>query len=288
MRVTAPTSTADLPLAPEPDAQMDPRLAAWERTMGPVIILAALVPIVVAFAPRTHDDPFVFINIGSWLIFLVDLLVHLRLQRGYLRTGLGRFDLVIVVLTFPWYLIPGFGNAAVLGLARLGRILRLVLAGGTTGVLRRLAARVGKAGLYSLGLIIVCSEVVYRVEPPSSGFRTQVDAIWWGFVTFTTVGYGDLVPETRQGRFVSVILMIGGVALIGLLAGSLAEFLTENDAAQDDDDDDDDDDDGDADGDEAELEADVASPVEQAMLDELRALRAEVADLRSVVSPPSS
>lgn len=263
--------------------ELDPRLLAWERRMGPVVMLAALVPIVVAFAPRTRNDPFTFVDIASWLIFLADLLVHLKYRPRYLRTGIGQFDLGIVILTFPWYLIPGFGNAAVLGLARLGRILRLVLAGGTTGVLRRFAARIGKAGLYSLGLILVCSEVVYRVEPAGSGFNTQGDAVWWGFVTFTTVGYGDLVPETAPGRTVAVILMIGGVALIGLLAGSLAELLTDSDAA---------DDDELAEGSGAEAGADAvpagASPAEQALLAELRALRTEVAELRAAVVDPSS
>lgn len=208
---------------PEP---LDPWLVAWEARMGPVIVCAALVPIVVAFSAQGSNDPFAFINIVSWLIFLADLIVHIRLQPGYLRTGFGRFDTVIVVLTFPWYLVPGLGNTAVLGLARLGRILRLVLASGSTAMLRRLADRLGKAGLYAAVLILVCSTVVYRVEPPSSGFATFGDALWWGIVTFTTVGYGDLVPVTTEGRFVAVLLMLGGVALIGLLAGSLAELFT--------------------------------------------------------------
>jgi voltage-gated potassium channel len=254
---------------------MDPRLRAWERRMNPVIILAALVPIVVALAPRTKGDPFVVLNMVSWAIFLVDLVVHLRWKPRYLRTGLGQFDLVIVVLTFPWYLIPGLGNAAFLGLARLGRLLRLIWSSGTPRLLMRLVERIGKASLYSLGLILVCSEVVLRVEPPSSGFASQGDAIWWGFVTFTTVGYGDLVPVTGTGRFVSVILMVGGVALIGLLAGSLAEFLADTDQA-----------DAlqasDAEG----LDGVPEGEIDLVLLREVRALRAELAELRAEVARP--
>src|SRR5690606_19877081 len=98
----------------------------------------------------------------------------------------------------------------------------------------RLAARIGRAGLYSVGLILVCSIVVYRVEPASSGFATLGDSVWWGFVTFTTVGYGDLVPVTSTGRIVAVLLMIGGIGLIGVLAGSLAEFWGDTDDDLDD------------------------------------------------------
>jgi voltage-gated potassium channel len=243
--------------------------------MGPVIVCAALVPIVVAFTARDPSDPFLVINIVSWLIFLADLVVHIRWQPGYLRTGFGRFDTVIVILTFPWYLIPGLGNTAVLGLARLGRILRLVLASGSTEMLRRLADRLGKAGLYAVVLIFVCSTVVYRVEPPSSGFVTFGDALWWGIVTFTTVGYGDLVPETPTGRFVAVLLMLGGVALIGLLAGSLAELFTATEAG--------------ADADQTEGRDDPGYAAaegehDEGLLVEVRALRAEITQLREALA----
>jgi voltage-gated potassium channel len=258
--------------ANDPSYDRDPRLVRWERTMTPIIVLAALVPIVVGLAPRTKGDPFVGLNIASWLIFLVDLIVHLKWRPRYLKTGLGQFDLVIVILTFPWYLIPGLQGTAILGLARLGRLLRLILAGGTTKILRRLVERIGKASLYSLGLILVCSEVVYRVEPSSSGFDTQSESIWWGFVTFTTVGYGDLVPETPTGRFVSVVLMVGGVALIGLLAGSLAEFLADNDAERQ------------AAKDEA-AGALTSEDRQVLMLSEVQALRRELAAMRASIAP---
>ena len=281
--VTGPTPTAHQ--APV----KDPRLVSWERRMNPIVLAAAIVPIAVAFTPQAAYDPFVFIDIASWLIFVADLVVHLRLQRGYLRTGLGKFDAVIVALTFPWFLIPGLGGTAVLGLARLGRLLRVIVAGGTTGVLHRLFARLGQAGLYSIVLIVVCSFVVYQVEPASSGYATYGDALWWGFVTFTTVGYGDLVPVTTTGRVMAVILMIGGVALIGVLAGSLAEFLRTGDKA---------------DKEKAagtpptgagagsHDEAAAAAPAGDEVLIEVRALRAEVAELRSALGngpvPPTT
>ena len=266
--VSAVADAASAPLrANDPIYDSDPRLVRWEQRMAPVIVLAALVPIVVALAPKRPGDPYIWINIVSWLIFLADMIVHIMWRPRYLKTGLGQFDVAIVVLTFPWYLIPGLNNTAFLGLARLGRILRLILAGGSTGILHRLVKRIGRASLYSLGLIIVCSEVVYRVEPPSSGFRTQLESIWWGFVTFTTVGYGNLVPETSTGRFVSVVLMVGGVSLIGLLAGSLAEFLADNDAERQ------------AAKDEAAGTL-TSEDREVLMLEEMKALRSELSALR--------
>lgn len=250
------------------ETPLDPRLAAWERRTGPVVMAAALVPIGAALLRPGTDDSFVLIDTASWLVFLVDLIVHLRLRRHYLRSRFGVFDTVVVVLTFPWYLLPGVSStAAILGLARLARLLRLVLVGKSTKVLRRLAARLGRAGIYALVLIAVCAYVVEQVEPPSSGFATYGDALWWATVTFATVGYGDLVPVTSSGRMAGVFLMVGGIALIGLLAGSLAEFFEKAPAPA--------------------TTPDLEPP--DAVATELAALRTEIAALRALLTtdPPA-
>ena len=84
----------------------------------------------------------IFVGIGSWLVFVVDLVVQLRIDRHYLRRRNGKIDLAIVIVTFPIYLIPGVnGGSAVLLLARLGRVVRVLIA---TAGLRRFAQRLGK------------------------------------------------------------------------------------------------------------------------------------------------
>jgi voltage-gated potassium channel len=60
-------------------------------------------------------------------------------------------------------------------------------------------------------------------ESPS--IASLQDALWWSLVTITTVGYGDLSPNTLEGKFVAAILMISGIALFSAGAGIFASWI---------------------------------------------------------------
>jgi voltage-gated potassium channel len=83
------------------------------------------------------------------------------------------------------------------------------------------------------------------------------------------VGYGDYFPVTTSGRFAAVLLMLGGIALIGTLAGSLGSFFSSEDEP-----------------DEAHESDAPAVDRSQELLAEVRELRAEIADLRRAVEHP--
>jgi voltage-gated potassium channel len=75
-------------------------------------------------------------------------------------------------------------------------------------------------------VMVISSLVAYHAEHPTNHeFATVGDAMWWGIVTLTTVGYGDIVPTTTTGRWAGVTIMITGIAVLGTLAGSLASFF---------------------------------------------------------------
>ncbi len=204
-------------------AERKRRLAEWERRTTSWIIVSALLPIATAFGPNEETGVKDAINIVCWLVFVVDLGVHMKLSPGYLRTGRGRFDLAIVLITAPWFLVTG-GNSQFVVLARLARLGRVVMASTRSNKLKHLGNQLGSAALYALSLILACSILVKALDPEES-YPTYGDAIWWGFVTFTTVGYGDFYPVTTGGRFFAIVLMLGGVAFLGTLAGTLSAFF---------------------------------------------------------------
>jgi voltage-gated potassium channel len=209
------------------------KLSDFEHRIYFPLVLSALLPIVSA-ASRSGQDSGVSIavNVVSWLVFVLDLVVHMHYVRRYLRTGVGRFDLVVVILTAPWFLIPGLGGSQILVLTRLARLVRLVLV--TPGA-RRAAARIGRVGVFAIGMLLFCSWMAYVAEHhTNSEFATFGDALWWGIVTLTTVGYGDIVPDTQKGRVAGTLLMLTGIATLGLISGTLASAFrrpTGDDAA---------------------------------------------------------
>ncbi|HUA07540.1 MAG TPA: ion transporter [Solirubrobacteraceae bacterium] len=201
----------------------------WQARWNAPILLAALVPLFVT-SPKTRWVQ-VVVGLGSWIVFLVDLIVQRRIDPGYLRRRNGRIDLGIVLLTFPYYLISGISSgSAILLLARLARVARVFLA---TAGLRRFAARIGKVAVIAGLVVVLGSLAAYQAEhATNSEFATVGDALWWGIVTLTTVGYGDIVPRTTAGRVCGVAIMITGIAVLGVLAGSLASLFNLEPTAQ--------------------------------------------------------
>mgnify|MGYP000093482265 FL=1 len=84
-------------------------------------------------------------------------------------------------------------------------------------------------------LILFSSVLILEVETaPNSNIKTAEDALWWAYVTITTVGYGDLYPVTTEGRIVALVLMTAGVGLFGVFTGYLASWFVEPDKEKED------------------------------------------------------
>lgn len=257
---------------PEPDARAAARasdLERFERWSEPFIILAALIPLLNMFNDAAPTLRASVVDLVCWLVFVVDLVVHVRLKPRYLRSREGIFMVVVVVATFPWGFVVGDNRARLLALLRLAVVARIIAVANRSRLVRRALERLGRPFVFVTAAVFLCSFVVYDAEGGKHGFTTFGDALWWGVVTVTTVGYGDLVPESLAGRITAFVLMIVGVGLLGTVAATLASVFRMQDIQQGG----------------AAPAAPAAPPAasDPAVTEAVRALEAEVARLRGVI-----
>ncbi|GAB6147760.1 potassium channel family protein [Stetteria hydrogenophila] len=130
------------------------------------------------------------------------------------------------LLDWAGLLPPGVARAAMLAAWAAGRAVLAALA--ARGVLRYSSLTLGAdATLVQLALtaglaVVLGAAGLYAVEGGRGGFESFWDALWWAVVTATTVGYGDVVPETPAGRAIAVALMIVGIGSVGLFLSDAA------------------------------------------------------------------
>ena len=197
------------------------RLRTWERatewplTGTAVVFLAAYAWEVLANAQGGAKDAAELVIDAVWVLFGVDYLVRLALASSRSRWFLHHLpDLAVIALP----------------ILRPLRLLRLVT---LVGIMQRSAGTAlrGRITLYTAGsaaLLIFTSALATldaeRHEPGSS-IRSFGQALWWALTTITTIGYGDTVPVSTEGRCIAALLMIGGVALIGVVTATLASWI---------------------------------------------------------------
>jgi voltage-gated potassium channel len=123
---------------------------------------------------------------------------------------------------------------------RLIRILRILRAFRSTKHLvqhifkNRTQGALTSAAVIAVLMVIFSAIAILQVEnDANSNIKTAEDAIWWSYVTITTVGYGDKFPVTTEGRIIAAALMTVGVGLFGTFTAFLASWFVEQTKKED-------------------------------------------------------
>lgn len=209
-----------------------------------LFIIASIVPLTF-----TTDYPvFRTIEIVTVTVFIIDYLLRwitadYRLQKKglsfviYPFTGWAIIDLVSILPGLS-LLGRGFKIFRITRLLRILRLFKLIRYSGKIQAFGRVLYKERGVLLSVLGIsvfyVFLTALIMFNVEPhidPVTGktaFETFFDALYWATVTLTTVGYGDMIPVTNVGRFISMLSSLFGVAIIALPSGIItASYLEE-------------------------------------------------------------
>jgi voltage-gated potassium channel len=232
-------------------------LSRYERVTGPLLAVLGVVFLGVyawpILQPSLSAGWAALLNRTSaaiWVLFIADYVV--RFAKAEHRGSFVRrnwFDLVVLAVPMVRPL------RAVRGLTGL-----LVVARGGSAIGRRDAVLSVIVAMASGGVIASLAMLQAERQNPDANIRTFGDALWWALTTMSTVGYGDRYPTTTEGRLVGAALMLGGVALLGVVTAALASWFVERFGQ--------------------------AQRTEGDLLNAVRQLRAEVAALRCELNDP--
>ena len=172
------------------------------------------------------------LRLAEWIFTLLFTIEYgLRLfcvdqPRRYARSFFGIVDLLAILPSYLSLVIPGSQSLLVIRALRLLRIFRIfklarflresnVLLGALRSGSRKVVVFLGTVLL----LVAILGSAMYIIEGEEHGFDNIPLAMYWAVVTMTTVGYGDLTPQTGLGRLLSTLVMIIGYSIIAIPTG---------------------------------------------------------------------
>ncbi|MDB4605478.1 ion transporter [Flavobacteriaceae bacterium] len=175
---------------------------------------------------------------GITLFFTAEYLarvVSIEKPKKYIFSFYGIIDLLATIPLYLSYILAGSQVLLALRafrLLRIFRILKLVSFLGEASVLKQaLKDSRNKILVFIYVVLILCvimGTFMYLIEDNESGFTSIPRSIYWTIVTLTTVGYGDIAPQTPLGQFVASMIMILGYGIIAVPTGIVTVAINKN------------------------------------------------------------
>ena len=201
-------------------------------------ILFSVAAVLLDSVASIHDSYGSILFRLEWLFTILFTLEYaLRLYsspkpRTYIFSFYGIVDLLSILPTYIAFIFPSAIYLIVIRIMRVLRIFRILKLFRYMGEANLLfsallhARRKIEVFLFSvLTLITIFGAMMFIIEGPENGFTDIPTSVYWAIVTITTVGYGDITPQTPMGQFIAGIAMICGYAIIAVPTGIIGAEL---------------------------------------------------------------
>ena len=200
--------------------EMTPAQKGYDTYSAFPMFLAAILWMLSAFfnwIPSIHaayGTTGLILSVTTWLVFVLDMVIRFILDPRKAHF-LKRNWPLLIALAFP----P----------------LRVLLVASAVVRIKRdrnaLAKMVGLYAVYAIAFVVVFGAAItlsFEIDATGATIRSYGDAVWWGFETVTTVGFGDFTPVTVAGRTVAVMIMFTGAGAVGAVTAAVASRFINN------------------------------------------------------------
>jgi voltage-gated potassium channel len=209
----------------------------WSIAISVVVVLLESV----AGINARYGQLFLRIEWFFTILFTIEYilrLISIRRPMAYALSFYGLVDLLAILPTYLGLLLPGGHYLLVIRVLRLLRIFRVLKLGEyifeadlLNRALYNSRYKISVFLLAVLVLVIIIGAMMYVIEGEQNGFASIPDSIYWAIVTLTTVGYGDISPQTTLGRMLASFVMLLGYGIIAVPTGIVTVELTRATAA---------------------------------------------------------
>lgn len=203
------------------------------------IILLSVAAVILESVRGVRDILGPELHIAEWFftfLFTLEYILRLLAVKRPLRYAFSFYGLVDLAAILPTYLslfVPGTHYFLAVRILRLLRIFRILKLSEYTSESRIIttALKASRKKIFVflvavLTIVVVVGSMMYVVEGEEHGFTDIPTSIYWAIVTLTTVGYGDLSPQTPLGKFLASMVMILGYGIIAVPTGIVTAELT--------------------------------------------------------------
>lgn len=200
-------------------------------------ILLVMLESVDSFDEKYHG----FLNISEWVItilFSVEYVlrvISIKKPVKYIFSFYGIIDLLSTIPKYLSFIFVGSHHLVALRALRLLRVFRILkltrYVGASNTLLVAMRASKAKISVFLFFVVIICiilGTIMYMIEGAENGFTSIPRSVYWAIVTLTTVGFGDIAPQTPFGQFIASIIMILGYAIIAIPTGIVSSEIAKN------------------------------------------------------------
>jgi voltage-gated potassium channel len=204
-----------------------------------IFILASIVLVMLESVNWIDAEYHKALYIGEWLVTIlfsieyIARVITVKKPSKYIFSFYGIIDFLSTIPMYLSFFFVGSNALVALRALRLLRVFRILKLARYLGASNQLASAIkasrAKISVFLFAVIIasiIFGTLMYLVEGEKNGFTNIPKSVYWCIVTLTTVGFGDITPQTPLGQFLASVIMVLGYGIIAVPTGIVSAEYT--------------------------------------------------------------